>query len=331
MPKWAAEYIDYRALKKLLSAGGDESAFMTALTAEIAKVNTHAASVEAALRGRMAKMVSLRRSAAPYEVTLTATHELYAATEELQSYCELCYTAVYKICKKYDKQRAQRVSPLILAHLEKEPFMRRLLSTPSIVGSAGGELLAAEVADAEVEAEEAEAAAAAAAAAAAVAVEDAAAILEEPLEGPQAPVSLSTPARTPADPSIITAPNASTAGMVLPASRSGSDGGGGFAAVGKAASSSSSSGASSSFAATLFSWLGGSNGRQGRDPKKYDEDAALVGVGSSGVSGVGGGGGHDSSSQDEPDEDDDDEYDDAADGHGGGGIGGALEYSCEGL
>lgn len=123
--KWRYSYIDYKRLKKLLKLTLNESEFLLELQEEIEKVNANAQLEESNLQTLFLNLSTARRSNS-HEVTYERSKSFYAALEALVAFCEVNYTIVYKITKKFDKQSRLCISPRVLTAIEDEFFMTRL-------------------------------------------------------------------------------------------------------------------------------------------------------------------------------------------------------------
>ena len=114
-PSWAAHYIDYRALKRLVyeakdGADDEEGArrFLNALRDEIVKANEFYAATERALRERLDALEADIRSDSVDATALrkakkTLVREFYPELSELREFVVLNYTAVVKAVKKFNK------------------------------------------------------------------------------------------------------------------------------------------------------------------------------------------------------------------------------------
>mgnify|MGYP003305402044 FL=1 len=114
-PSWAAHYIDYRALKRVVyeakdGADGEEGArrFLNALRDEIVKANGFYATKERALRERLDALETDIRSDSVDATALrrakkTLVREFYPELSELREFVVLNYTAVVKAVKKFNK------------------------------------------------------------------------------------------------------------------------------------------------------------------------------------------------------------------------------------
>jgi SulP family sulfate permease len=123
--KWRYSYIDYKRLKKLLKMTLNEDEFLVELYEEIGKVNALVQVEEGNLRTLSINLSTARRSNT-HQVTYERSKAFYTALEELVAFCEVNYTIVYKITKKFDKQSGLCISPRVLNIVEKESFMTRL-------------------------------------------------------------------------------------------------------------------------------------------------------------------------------------------------------------
>jgi len=123
--KWRYSYIDYKRLKKLLKLTLNESEFLLELQDEIEKVNANAQLEESNLQTLFLNLSTARRSNS-HEVTYERSKSFYTALEALVAFCEVNYTIVYKITKKFDKQSRLCISPRVLTAIEDESFMIRL-------------------------------------------------------------------------------------------------------------------------------------------------------------------------------------------------------------
>lgn len=126
LAKWLPYYINYKSLKKLIKAGLGPAEFSSAVEDQIAAAAAHFAREDANLRASEAEFAAAPPPA--LSAALARSRALGATSDDLLSFCELCYTAVYKIAKKYDKHRAASISAALLARLEREPFAARLVA-----------------------------------------------------------------------------------------------------------------------------------------------------------------------------------------------------------
>ena len=112
LPRYRGSYLNYKALKKLLSSpfpsqAARATAFRSALQDEVTRLNAFVSAQEAALSSATAALDADRRATPASDGVARAALSARAqalATEglELSSFVELCYTASYKAAKKCD-------------------------------------------------------------------------------------------------------------------------------------------------------------------------------------------------------------------------------------
>ena len=139
LPRYRGSYLNYKALKKLLSSpvpsqAARATAFRSALQDEVTRLNAFVSAQEAALSTATAALDADRRATPASDGVARAALSARAqalATEglELSSFVELCYTASYKAAKKCDKVTGGHALARILAIVELQPFLSRVFGS----------------------------------------------------------------------------------------------------------------------------------------------------------------------------------------------------------